>query len=156
MIQAARAVTQAGVYISGLVSFDVHFTPESGHSPTRSGCLLWAISGLSAPQRASYSITSSAVRPQARAASVILQTLRVVAFGSVTGMFITTKALRVVRRSSSSIAITAHSRTLLPHKYPRLIEFRDELPKTGTGKIDRQALLQSRRSCRAGSSNTVY
>jgi len=31
---------------------------------------------------------------------------------------------------------------LLPYKYPRLIEFRDELPKTGTGKIDRQALLR--------------
>jgi hypothetical protein len=25
---------------------DVRFTPESGHSPTRSGRLLWAISGL--------------------------------------------------------------------------------------------------------------
>jgi hypothetical protein len=23
-------------------AFDVRFTPESGHSPTRSGCLLWA------------------------------------------------------------------------------------------------------------------
>jgi acetyl-CoA synthetase len=34
---------------------------------------------------------------------------------------------------------------LLPYKYPRQIEFRDELPKTGTGKIDRQALLQSYR-----------
>ncbi|MGB6534630.1 MAG: benzoate-CoA ligase family protein [Xanthobacteraceae bacterium] len=32
--------------------------------------------------------------------------------------------------------------TLLPHKYPRSIEFLDELPKTGTGKIDRQALLR--------------
>jgi acetyl-CoA synthetase len=31
-------------------------------------------------------------------------------------------------------------RTLLPHKCPRLFEFVDELPKTGTGKIDRQAL----------------
>jgi 2-aminobenzoate-CoA ligase len=31
---------------------------------------------------------------------------------------------------------------LLPHKYPRSIEFLDALPKTGTGKIDRQALLQ--------------
>ena len=29
---------------------------------------------------------------------------------------------------------------LLPYKYPRIIEFRDELPKTGSGKIDRQAL----------------
>jgi hypothetical protein len=24
-----------------LLNFDVRFTPESGHSPTRSGCLLW-------------------------------------------------------------------------------------------------------------------
>lgn len=29
---------------------------------------------------------------------------------------------------------------LLPHKYPRRIIFLDSLPKTGTGKIDRQAL----------------
>jgi acetyl-CoA synthetase len=29
---------------------------------------------------------------------------------------------------------------LLPYKYPREIEFLPELPKTGTGKIDRQAL----------------
>src|SRR5580704_7315460 len=29
---------------------------------------------------------------------------------------------------------------LLPYKYPREIKFIDELPKTGTGKIDRQAL----------------
>lgn len=31
---------------------------------------------------------------------------------------------------------------LLPYKYPRLVEFLDELPKTGTGKIDRQALMR--------------
>jgi len=31
---------------------------------------------------------------------------------------------------------------LLPHKYPREIRFLEELPKTGTGKIDRQALLR--------------
>jgi benzoate-CoA ligase family protein len=31
---------------------------------------------------------------------------------------------------------------LLPHKYPREVRFLDELPKTGTGKIDRQALLK--------------
>jgi benzoate-CoA ligase family protein len=31
---------------------------------------------------------------------------------------------------------------LLPYKYPREIKFTDELPKTGTGKIDRQALLR--------------
>jgi benzoate-CoA ligase family protein len=35
-------------------------------------------------------------------------------------------------------------RTLLPHKYPRIVEYLAELPKTGTGKIDRQALLKSR------------
>ncbi len=33
-------------------------------------------------------------------------------------------------------------RTLLPHKYPRIVELLPELPKTGTGKIDRQALLK--------------
>jgi acetyl-CoA synthetase len=31
---------------------------------------------------------------------------------------------------------------LLPYKYPREIAFVEELPKTGTGKIDRQALLK--------------
>jgi benzoate-CoA ligase family protein len=30
---------------------------------------------------------------------------------------------------------------LVPYKYPRLVEFLPELPKTGTDKIDRQALL---------------
>lgn len=29
---------------------------------------------------------------------------------------------------------------LMPFKYPRVVEYRRELPKTGTGKIDRQAL----------------
>ncbi len=33
--------------------------------------------------------------------------------------------------------------TLAPYKYPRQIEFVDELPKTGTGKIDRQKLLST-------------
>jgi acetyl-CoA synthetase len=33
--------------------------------------------------------------------------------------------------------------TLLPYKYPREIKFLDELPKTGTGKIDRQALMRA-------------
>ncbi|WP_315744122.1 MULTISPECIES: benzoate-CoA ligase family protein [unclassified Bradyrhizobium] len=32
--------------------------------------------------------------------------------------------------------------TLLPYKYPREIVFVDELPKTGTGKIDRQAVMR--------------
>jgi acetyl-CoA synthetase len=31
---------------------------------------------------------------------------------------------------------------LLPYKYPRLVTYLDELPKTGSGKIDRQALLK--------------
>lgn len=31
---------------------------------------------------------------------------------------------------------------LLPYKYPREVKFIDELPKTGTGKIDRQAVLK--------------
>jgi benzoate-CoA ligase family protein len=31
---------------------------------------------------------------------------------------------------------------LLPYKYPRIVAYLDELPKTGTGKIDRQALLR--------------
>ena len=31
---------------------------------------------------------------------------------------------------------------LLPYKYPREIRFIDELPKTGTGKIDRQAVMR--------------
>jgi acyl-coenzyme A synthetase/AMP-(fatty) acid ligase len=33
--------------------------------------------------------------------------------------------------------------TLLPYKYPREIKFLNELPKTGTGKIDRQALMKA-------------
>jgi acetyl-CoA synthetase len=33
---------------------------------------------------------------------------------------------------------------LLPFKYPRRIEYLDVLPKTGTGKIDRQALKVGR------------
>ena len=32
---------------------------------------------------------------------------------------------------------------LLPYKYPRLISYVNELPKTGTGKIDRQALIKN-------------
>jgi acetyl-CoA synthetase len=35
---------------------------------------------------------------------------------------------------------------LLPYKYPRLVVYLDELPKTGSGKIDRQSLLRLRAS----------
>ncbi len=31
---------------------------------------------------------------------------------------------------------------LLPYKYPRIVAYLDDLPKTGTGKIDRQALVK--------------
>jgi benzoate-CoA ligase family protein len=38
-------------------------------------------------------------------------------------------------------ALQAHAKAaLLPYKYPRIVELVDELPKTGTGKIDRVAL----------------
>jgi acetyl-CoA synthetase len=38
-------------------------------------------------------------------------------------------------------ALQDHARArLLPHKYPRRVDYLPELPKTGTGKIDRQAL----------------
>ena len=33
--------------------------------------------------------------------------------------------------------------TLMPHKYPRIIDYVDQLPKTGTGKIDRQAIAKT-------------
>jgi acetyl-CoA synthetase len=33
-------------------------------------------------------------------------------------------------------------RRLLPYKYPRVVEYKRELPKTGTGKIDRQSLIK--------------
>jgi acetyl-CoA synthetase len=56
----------------------------------------------------------------------------------------------VVVMNSSSFDATEATRMLqdyvkaklLPYKYPRDISFIDELPKTGTGKIDRQALLK--------------
>jgi len=32
---------------------------------------------------------------------------------------------------------------LLPYKYPRTVVYLNELPKTGTGKIDRQSLVKS-------------
>ena len=35
---------------------------------------------------------------------------------------------------------------LAPHKYPRLLEFIDELPKTATGKIQRFRLRERERA----------
>lgn len=43
---------------------------------------------------------------------------------------------------TTQILQTYVKQKLLPHKYPRSIEFLEDLPKTGTGKIDRQALLR--------------
>ena len=39
---------------------------------------------------------------------------------------------------------------LLPYKYPRIVAYLDELPKTGSGKIDRQALLKQDAPARFG------
>lgn len=48
---------------------------------------------------------------------------------------------RLVACDETARALQDHvKRTLLPYKYPREVFFRDRLPKTGTGKIDRQAL----------------
>jgi benzoate-CoA ligase family protein len=45
-------------------------------------------------------------------------------------------------RRSATNALQDHvKRKLVPYKYPRLVAFLPELPKTGTGKVDRQALL---------------
>jgi hypothetical protein len=44
-----------------LLNFDVRFTPESGHSLTRSGCLLWAISGLNRPGLCCRAVAVAAV-----------------------------------------------------------------------------------------------
>ncbi len=42
---------------------------------------------------------------------------------------------------AQTVKLQNHVRTaLMPYKYPRIVEFVSELPKTGTGKIDRQAL----------------
>jgi len=35
---------------------------------------------------------------------------------------------------------------LAPHKYPRLLEFIDELPKTATGKIQRFRLREGEKA----------
>ena len=40
---------------------------------------------------------------------------------------------------------------LLPYKYPRVVQYLDALPKTGTGKIDRQALKRGGQVAKSGS-----
>ncbi len=58
----------------------------------------------------------------------------------------TTKAFVILRDGYSESELLTrelqdHVKSkLLPYKYPRLIEYRADLPKTGTGKIDRQRL----------------
>lgn len=58
----------------------------------------------------------------------------------------TTKAWIVLKSGNEGSGETTKSlqdyvkTRLLPYKYPRIVEYRDDLPKTGTGKIDRQAL----------------
>jgi acetyl-CoA synthetase len=50
---------------------------------------------------------------------------------------------RAVRSDDTTRALQDFAKArLLPYKYPRIVSYLDELPKTGTGKIDRQALLQ--------------
>lgn len=59
----------------------------------------------------------------------------------------TTKAFVVLEGTAAPDEATARAlqdfvkERLLPYKYPRLIEYLEALPKTGTGKIDRQKLL---------------
>ena len=55
--------------------------------------------------------------------------------------------MRCVRRAFDQAEATRRLQDfvkarLLPYKYPREIRFIDELPKTGTGKIDRQAVMR--------------
>lgn len=58
----------------------------------------------------------------------------------------TTKAFIILRKDYSpdwqlTRELRDHVKSkLLPYKYPRMIEYRSDLPKTGTGKIDRQQL----------------
>ena len=44
-----------------------------------------------------------------------------------------------MRRCHEGVCRIIVKAKLLPYKYPREITFIEELPKTGTGKIDRQA-----------------
>ena len=60
----------------------------------------------------------------------------------------TLKAVVVMNRAATDESETTKrlqdfvKAKLLPYKYPREIKFTDELPKTGTGKIDRQAVMR--------------
>ena len=60
----------------------------------------------------------------------------------------TLKAVVVMNNHATDESVTTRQlqdyvkARLLPYKYPREVLFIDELPKTGTGKIDRQALLR--------------
>jgi acetyl-CoA synthetase len=60
----------------------------------------------------------------------------------------TLKAVVVMNRAAADTGETTRllqdfvKAKLLPYKYPREIKFTDELPKTGTGKIDRQAVMR--------------
>jgi benzoate-CoA ligase family protein len=61
----------------------------------------------------------------------------------------TLKAFVVMKQDSFDPAPTARAlqqfvkARLLPYKYPRTVRFLPALPKTGTGKVDRQALLRA-------------
>ena len=47
----------------------------------------------------------------------------------------------VIADESQTRALQEYVRNrLMPYKYPRIVEYRKDLPKTGTGKIDRQAV----------------
>jgi acyl-coenzyme A synthetase/AMP-(fatty) acid ligase len=48
-----------------------------------------------------------------------------------------------VPEATTIVLQTFVKQKLVPYKYPREIRYLDELPKTGTGKIDRQALLKA-------------
>ena len=50
---------------------------------------------------------------------------------------------------SAARALQDHvKQRLVPYKYPRFVQFMPALPKTGTGKIDRQALLNATATAR--------
>jgi acyl-coenzyme A synthetase/AMP-(fatty) acid ligase len=55
------------------------------------------------------------------------------------------RAFVVLREQATpdAAALQAHVKaTLSPHKYPRDVRFVDQLPRTGSGKIDRRALRE--------------